>query len=244
MAKVSVIIPGAGSGIRFGDKQNKVFAKIAGKAMFLRTLEAFATRDDVCQTIFVASPADMEEIKENFGGHLGFMGISLVEGGLTRSQSVRNALAEVSEEAELICVHDAARPYVAQTWIDSVFAEAEKSGAALLAVPIHGTIKRADDKQSVAETLPRENFQGLWEAQTPQVFRRDILMRAYETGQDATDDAALVEALGQQVKLVPGDLRNVKVTTRKDLDFASAVLNTLPKPHESRLAHPFREDLG
>lgn len=243
MAKVSVIVPGAGAGSRFGEKHNKVFAKLAGKAMFMRTLEAFSTRDDVCQTIFVASPADMPEIKEQFGGHLGFLGITLIEGGQTRSQSVRNALAKVCDEAELICVHDAARPCIAQVWIDAVFAEAEKSGAALLAVPIHGTIKRAGDGNSVAQTLPRKQFEGLWEAQTPQVFQRDILIAAYETGNEATDDAALVEALGLPVKLIPGDLRNIKITTRKDLDFAAAVLKTLPKPMESRLAHPFREDI-
>ncbi len=242
--KVSVIIPGAGSGSRFGDKQNKIFAKISGQAMFLQTLEAFTCRDDVCQTIFVCSPSDTSYVKEQFGSHLGFMGISLIEGGPTRSQSVRNALAEVSDEADLICVHDAARPCISQVWIDAVFRTAEKDGSALLAVPIHGTIKRAGDKNVIAETLPRKQFQDLWEAQTPQVFRRDILTAAYETGNDATDDAALVEATGKPVTIVPGDLRNIKITTPADLKFASAVLRTLPKPRESRAFHPFREDFS
>ncbi len=241
MPKVAVIVPGAGSGKRFGGGQNKIFAKIHDQPMFIHTLEVFTALEDVVQTIFVCSAKDAPDVKERFGGHLGFMGVTLIEGGATRSQSVRNALAKVADEAELIAVHDAARPCVSRVWVQAVFAEADKTGAALLALPLHGTLKRVSASGVVDETLPREKFDNLWEAQTPQVFRKDLLLQAYAAGRDATDDAALIEALGHPVSVVPGDPRNIKVTTPNDLTFARAVVQTLPRPRETRPFHPFQE---
>ena len=243
MAKVAVIVPAAGSGERFGAGRNKIFEKVGGGPMFLKTLEAFTNRNDVCQTLLVVSPNDKNEVVERFGGHLGFLGVSIVEGGATRSQSVRNALAKLSDDAELVCVHDAARPCVAQVWIDAVFDAAAKSGAAILALPIHGTIKRAGDGETISETLSRDEYGNLWEAQTPQVFARDILIAAYEANIDATDDAALVENLGRKVTLVLSDARNIKITTKHDLGFANAVIKTLPKPMQLGQLHPFQDPL-
>jgi len=239
MAKVSVIVPAAGAGKRFGGKENKIFTKIGPQPMFIRTLDAFTTRDDVCQTLLVCSAADMEVVKDRYGGHLGFMGVSLVEGGKTRSESVRNALDKVSDEADLVAVHDAARPCLSQLWIDAVFSEAGKTGAAILALPIHGTVKKVAESGAIDATLPRDTT--LWEAQTPQVFSTAVLRKAYESGSDATDDAALVEASGHPVHVVLGDARNIKVTTPADLAFAAAVIRTLPKPKEKRSLHPFQE---
>jgi len=121
MAKVSVIVPAAGSGTRFGAKTNKIFARIIDQPVFIRTLEAFSSRDDVCQIQIVVSADDMPEMKERFGGNLGFMGVKLVQGGATRSQSVRNALAGLSADADLVCIHDAVRPCISPLWIDAVF---------------------------------------------------------------------------------------------------------------------------
>ena len=242
MAKVAVIVPAAGSGKRFGGGQNKIFEKVGGQPMFLKTLEAFTNRDDVCQTLLVVAPADKDEITERFGGHLGFLGVSMVEGGSTRSQSVRNALEKLSDDAELVCVHDAARPCVAQIWIDAVFDEAAKSGAAILGLPIHGTIKRAAENNIISETLPRDEYGNLWEVQTPQVFARDIIIAAYESGAITTDDAGLVEKIGTKVSLVPGDARNRKITTQHDLDFANAIIKTLPKPKQIGQFHPFQDE--
>lgn len=230
MAAVAVIIPAAGSGKRFGGQHNKIFEKVGGAPMFLKTLEAFTTRNDVCQTLLVIAPADMDEVTKRFGGHLKFLGVELVAGGATRSESVRNALEKLSHAAELVCVHDAARPCVAQGLIDAVFDQAAKSGAAILALPIHGTIKRAGENNIVSETLSRHEYGNLWEVQTPQVFARDILTAACEAGENATDDAGLVEKLGANVTLVPGDARNRKITTQHDLDFANTVIKTFPKP--------------
>lgn len=264
MAKVAVIIPAAGAGRRFGAKGNKIFERLRGQPIFIRTLEAFTCRSDVCQVQLVVSSDDMAEMKSRYGGNLGFMGVSLVEGGATRSDSVRNALAKVDASADLVAVHDAVRPCVAQPWLDAVFAAAERDGAAILAVPVHGTIKKArgesderpEDAKTfagfedvlakrqprlryvVTETLPRQE---LWEAQTPQVFRRELLEKAYATGDDATDDSHLVEKLGHPVTIVVGDVRNVKITTPADLHAAAAFIETLPKPKPKAPSGPFDE---
>ena len=239
MPRFAVIIPAAGSGSRFGSDENKIFATVGNGPMFLRTLEAFAGRPDVCQTLLVCSADDLEKVREKFGGHLALLGVTLVEGGATRTESVRNALAAVCDEADFVAVHDAARPCIAPPWIDRIFRKAEETGAALLAVPVHGTCKRVGKDRVVVETPPRTG--DLWEAQTPQVFGKDLLVQAYAAGGDATDDAALVEAIGHPVTVVPGDLRNIKVTTADDLHFVRDVFKTLPKADAKRAFHPFRD---
>jgi 2-C-methyl-D-erythritol 4-phosphate cytidylyltransferase len=192
--------------------------------VFLRTLEVFADRDDVIQTLLVASQRDRQELARRFGRQLDAMKVELATGGETRSQSVRNALASVHAGAELICVHDAVRPCVSPRWIDAVFVEAARTGAAILAYPVHGTVKQADRHGVIAATLPQRD---LWEAQTPQVFRADLLREAYAAGADASDDARLVEQIGHPVSLVIGDPRNIKITTPADLALAEAVYGGL-----------------
>ncbi|HOD84395.1 MAG: 2-C-methyl-D-erythritol 4-phosphate cytidylyltransferase [Planctomycetes bacterium ADurb.Bin126] len=264
MAKVAVIVPAAGAGRRFGGKENKIFQRLGKAPVFMRTLEAFANRDDVCQIQMVVSAEDMATISERFAGPLGFMGVKLVQGGSVRTESVRNALKTVNEQADLVCVHDAVRPCVAQEWIDAVFERAARTGAAILAYPVHGTLWKVGDAQdepqsdtnSVAAALglpappkpaaPKKllatvDREALWEAQTPQVFARELLLRAYAQQGEATDDAAMVRRLGVDVHAVPGDARNVKITTARDLAFAAAIINTLPKPKPAGGLHPFDE---
>jgi len=239
MVKVAVIVPGAGAGERFGQNRSKIFQRLGDQPLFIRTLEAFTTRDDVCQVQLVVAAADIDELKRRFGANLGFMGIKIVPGGATRSESVRNALAGVSDQAELICVHDAVRPCISPLWVDAVFAEAARTGAAILAYPVHGTLKKVSKANVIDETVPRGD---LWEAQTPQVFSRDVLLKAYEGDiPGATDDASLVEAAGYPVSIVPGDPRNIKITTPADLAFAAAVIKSLPKPKPKGPAGPFDE---
>jgi len=225
MAKVSVIIAAAGEGRRFNSRGGKIFQPIAGEPIFIRALRAFAARRDVCQLLLVVSEADMDEVRRRFGAELRAMKVEPVAGGATRTESVRNALAKVSREAELVCVHDAVRPCVARAWIDAVFAAAEKSGAAILAYPVHATLKKVSAGGVIEATISRS---GLWEAQTPQVFRRDWLQAAYAAAEaDATDDAAIIEAAGHSVAAVMGDPRNIKITTPADLATAEAVIGTL-----------------
>ena len=238
MSKVSVIVPAAGAGKRFGGKQNKIFHRIKGQPVFIRTLEAFTSRDDVVQVQIVISAEDMGEMKERFAGNLGFMGVTITHGGATRTQSVSNALAKVTPDADLVCVHDAVRPCVSPLWLDAVFKEAAKTGAAILAYPVHGTLKKVSAAGVIAETVSRAD---LWEAQTPQVFARELLLSAYASGKDATDDAGLVEAIGHPVSVVLGDPRNIKITTPGDLAFAEAVIDSLPKPKPRNTGNPFDE---
>lgn len=237
--KVSVIIPAAGASRRFGGKGKKVFEQLNGRPILIRSIELFVNRDDVCQVQLVVAEEDLETIETRYGGSIGFMGVKLTVGGQERTDSVRSALANVSDEADYVCVHDAVRPCVSPLWIDAVFAAAEKVGSAILAYPVHGTLKTVDEHDRITKTVDR---QALWEAQTPQVFRKDALVRAYEAaGAPATDDAALVEALGEPVVVVRSDPRNIKITTRSDLALAAAVVDSLPKPKPPKAAGPFEE---
>ena len=237
--KVAVIIPAAGASKRFARKGKKVFERLKGRPVFIRSVELFVNRDDVCQVRLVVAEEDLETVKTRYAANLGFMGVNLVTGGRERTDSVRNALDGVAEEADFICVHDAVRPCVSELWIDAVFAAAGKTGAAILACPVHGTLKKVGPDNLIVETSDRE---GLWEAQTPQVFRKDILLRAYDSASSAaTDDAALVEAMGQPVAVVRGDPRNIKITTRSDLTLAAAVVDSLPRPKPKAAAGPFDE---
>jgi len=241
MAKIAVIIPAAGRGERFGGTEKKTFAKVEGRAIFLRSIEHFLQREDVCQTILAIAPEDQEEIKAKYAANLGFMGVKLVIGGAERFETVAKALEAVSADAEFVAVHDAVRCCVSTEMIDAVFAEAQKTGAAILAAPLVGTIKRVSAAKVVDATVPRE---GLYEAQTPQVFRKSLILEAYARLKDfegePTDDSQLVEALGHPVSVVPSDGTNLKITTKGDLTLAAAIIRSRPKPRPTAMG-PFQE---
>jgi 2-C-methyl-D-erythritol 4-phosphate cytidylyltransferase len=244
MSTFAVILLAAGRSSRFRDPNyKKPFAPLGGRAVWLHSAERFLARKDVKQLIVVIDPADHEDFSRKFGANIAIMGIDVCGGGAERADSVQNALAKVREGIDLVAVHDAARPCLADKWIDAVFAAAEKSGAALLAAPVSATLKRSDGKTppSVAETVDRSH---LWEAQTPQVFRRDLLNKAYAArgGASSTDDALLVEKLGTLVTLVESSPLNVKITTKDDLRLAEQVLKVLPKAKPEGFAHPFAGD--
>ncbi|MBI1824883.1 MAG: 2-C-methyl-D-erythritol 4-phosphate cytidylyltransferase [Planctomycetes bacterium] len=230
MPKYSVIIAAAGKSERFGGAEKKTFAKIDNRPVFLRSLELFVTRPDVCQTILAVAPEDVTTIKNSHGPTLGFMRVQLVEGGARRCDTVMAALKAVSDDAEFVAVHDAARPCVAYDKIDAVFAEVVKSGAAILACPIVGTLKRVSQAGVIDATVSRES---LYEAQTPQVFRKQILLDAYtklpDSQKDAvTDDAQAAELAGISVSIVHCDASNLKITSAGDLTLAAAILKSRP----------------
>jgi len=223
MNRVSVILPAAGAGRRFGGEESKVFHPLDGRAIVLRALEAFVGRDDVCQVQLVLSQQDMDLARQRFRRELDAGGVSLTIGGDSRTESVRNALGRLADSAELVCVHDAVRPCISQESIDAVIGKAAETGAAILAWPVHGTLKRAGPDGTIESTVSRKS---LWQAQTPQVFARELIERAYAGAtRGVTDDAALVEAAGHEVTLVPGDPGNIKITTPEDLALAEAILH-------------------
>ena len=229
MAKFAVILPAAGKSSRYKDANyKKPFAPLDGRAVWLHSAERFLARDDVKQMIVVISEEDKEFFTGKYGANMAIMGIELATGGASRAASVKNALAKVRDEIDFVAVHDAARPVFADVWIDTLFASAEKSDAAIFASPVTSTLKRASGKK-ITETVSREN---LWAAQTPQVFRRELLLEAHaqDGASDATDDAELVQRLGREVTIVPCSPLNLKITTREDLKLAKLALKSLPKP--------------
>ena len=241
MATLAVILPAAGKSTRFHDKHyKKPFIPLEDRALWLHAAEKFLNRDDVKQTILIISPEDREDFFSKFGANVAIHGIQVVYGGAERSDSVANALAHVKPDVDFVAIHDAARPCIANEWIDSVFAAAQKTGAAILAIPVAGTLKRVTGNL-IQETVSRQN---LWEAQTPQVFRRELLIQAYaQRGTTpATDDAELVERLGHPVTIVPGSPINMKITTKDDMRLAAQALKALPKPKLMGPAHPFAGD--
>jgi 2-C-methyl-D-erythritol 4-phosphate cytidylyltransferase len=240
MPKIAVIMPAAGASRRFRDQNyKKPFAPLAGRAVWLHSAEKFLNRPDVKQVIVVIAEEDVEEFNRKFGANIAIMGIEVSKGGKERADSVEHALAKVKSDIDLVAVHDAARPCIVDKWIDEVFAAADRDGAAILAVPEPATLKRVSQGK-VAETVNRE---ALWQAQTPQVFRRELLMKAYaaRAGKNVTDDAALVELLGHPVTVVEGSPLNLKITTRDDLKLAEQVLKILPKPKLEGM-NPFAGD--
>ncbi|MDR1268436.1 MAG: 2-C-methyl-D-erythritol 4-phosphate cytidylyltransferase [Planctomycetaceae bacterium] len=224
----SVIIVAAGKSRRFIETNSsklavkKAFAPINRKPVWLYSVEKFFDRDDVSQLIIVVSPDDLTWFFQFYRDEIDRMFLLVVEGGKERVDSVRKALSIVRRDIDFIAVHDAARPCVSNAEIDAVFRQARIDGAAMLATPIVGTIKRVIDGR-IVETVNREN---LWEAQTPQVFRRDILIKAYESSEhiDSTDDAQLAENAGYAVSVVPAERSNIKITTQTDLTLAETIL--------------------
>ena len=242
MSKFAVILPAAGRSRRFADKNyKKPFAPLDNRAVWMHSAERFINRKDVVQTILVISPDDQEYFNFKFASNAAILGIEVVHGGAERSDSIANALTKVKPEADFVCVHDAARPCIANEWIDKIFHAAEQHGAAIFAIPVSGTLKRMGTDMKIAETVSRSS---LWEAQTPQVFRRELLLEAYaQRGNfQSTDDAQLVERLGKPVTIVPGSPINLKITTREDLRLAEQALKALPKPKIFGPAHPFADD--
>jgi 2-C-methyl-D-erythritol 4-phosphate cytidylyltransferase len=241
MPRFAVILPAAGKSTRFRGQEKKVFADLTGRPVWLRAAELFVNRPDVCQTIVVVAPEDQETFARRFGAHLALLGVQVARGGAERFESVANALALVKPDADLVAIHDAARPCLPPALVDAVFTAAAKGGAALLALPVADTVKRSDAQGRVEATVPR---QGLWLAQTPQVFRRDWLVAAYADARrrDVTDDAQLVEAAGHTVYLVTGSPANLKITTREDLALAKAILDSRPRPKAPRPIHPFQDE--
>jgi 2-C-methyl-D-erythritol 4-phosphate cytidylyltransferase len=244
MPRFAVILPAAGKSSRFRDnKEKKPFATLDGRAVWLRSVELFVTRDDVCQCILVIAAEDLEMFRRRYTANIAFMNVQLAEGGKERFDSVANALQKLKPEVEFVAIHDAVRPCLTGELIDAVFAQAAKSGAALLGVPVADTMKRVDAQQRVQATKSRE---GIWLAQTPQVFRRDWLEAAYagrsKFGNAITDDAQLVEAAGHPVHMVQGSSSNIKITTKSDLILAEAILKSRPKPKGTGPIHPFAED--
>jgi 2-C-methyl-D-erythritol 4-phosphate cytidylyltransferase len=229
MPDFSVILPAAGSSTRFGGSVSKLFLDLAGQPVLTRTLRQFARRDDVREIIVAAFDRQavgqcVAKLESPFRGK-----IKICDGGTCRAGSVQMGLLAGSREIEWVAVHDAARPLVPQDVIDRTFAAAVQHGAAAAALPAHLTIKQAIGPlpAPVQRTLPRDQ---LWAMQTPQAMRRADLADAFATCpiplDQITDDVQLLEIAGKLVWLVPGDEKNLKITTPLDLQIAQTLLDS------------------
>jgi 2-C-methyl-D-erythritol 4-phosphate cytidylyltransferase/2-C-methyl-D-erythritol 2,4-cyclodiphosphate synthase len=218
---VSAIIAAGGSGTRLGAGMPKQLLDIGGQSMLVRTIGAFDAHPRVSELVVVLPPALLDDSSEDaFALRSGAKPRSIVAGGPRRQDSVANGFARVSADAEVVLVHDAARPFVSAALIDRAIEAAAIHGAVIPALDVKDTVKRIKSNRLIVETLPRE---AIVLAQTPQAFRRRVLADAIAAGRpdvDATDEAMLAERAGHPVYVVGGDPQNVKITTQDDLDTA------------------------
>lgn len=233
MPEFAVILPAAGSSTRFrGFEHKKPFVRLAGKPVWRWAVDAFGARADVKQVLLVLAEADRREFEERFASELS--GVTLVTGGASRSESVRNALNSLSGSVDYVAVHDAARPLVSQELIDVVFAAAIRNGAAIPGLPVTSTVKKLDANDTVEATLDRSQ---LCLAQTPQTFAADVIQKAYSQAADRladfTDESALVEAAGHRVTVTAGCPMNLKITTADDFQLAEVFVSRQPASRET-----------
>ena len=222
--KVGAVIAAGGSSQRMGEV-DKVFALLGGKPVLARVVDTFQNCKQIDRIVVVVSIENLEKCRELVAGKSQNK-IDVVAGGERRQDSVAAGLAKL-DGCDWVVIHDGARPLVTPELIEQGLKAAKESGAAIAAVPVKDTIKLAGDNNFILGTPPRHN---LWQAQTPQVFRYDLITGAYRNLQaEVTDDASLVERAGYKVKLYPGDDSNIKITTPDDLAFAEVLINSYVK---------------
>ena len=222
---VSVIFPAAGAGRRMKADRNKVLLELSGVPILLRTLRRFSAVPAVAELIVVVAKDEIAFVEGMLEKAQGLKPWRVVQGGAERQYSIANGMEHLAADADIVLVHDAARPLVSLAAIEAVISAAREKGAAIAAVRAKNTIKVVGEDGHVEATPARAS---LWEVQTPQGFRREILQRAYEkAAQDGflgTDDASLVERIGEAVFVVESDYGNLKITTPEDLWMAEALL--------------------
>lgn len=250
MAKVTVLILGAGRGTRMGGNVDKQFLEVNGCPILAYTLAEFQNHPSIDDIVVVTGEKDLEYCRTEIIGKYGFSKVSkIVPGGKERQDSVLAGLLALAQDTEWVAVHDGVRPLITQKTISDVLKVAFAKGAAIVGVPAKDTIKVVNPDLTVQNTPPRAS---LWHVQTPQVFRRELLVKAYteaaEAGWLGTDDASLVERLGAPVYLVQGDYTNLKITTPEDLAFfqqllkkQNMALNENPKATRMSISNPGKD---
>lgn len=218
------MIVAGGQGRRIGGPVRKQYLEVAGQPVLLRAILPFLHHPRIHQTVVVLPPEDASAPPPWLAG----LGVRIAPGGAERGDSVWNGLRAVGDEADLVLVHDGARPFVTAEVIDRVL-EGCTRGGAIAAVPVTDTIKQVGEEGTITGTPDRSR---LWHAQTPQGFPLSALLRAYERAREdgvaATDDAALYERYAGPVRVVMGSYRNLKVTRPEDLPVAQALALAAP----------------
>lgn len=219
MSNVAIVL-GAGSGTRMKIDKSKLLLEIAGKTVIERSVEAFLNIDGIDRVIVTARDFDIEQFSKLINDER----VSFVVGGSTRQESVKNAVMSV-DEADLVIIHDGARPLILKEDIEKTIESAKQFGASAVGVPVKDTIKVIDDNSVVISTPDRSK---LFAVQTPQIFSFEMykkaLSKAEQDNMDFTDDCQLIEYIGGKVKMVQGSYDNIKITTPDDIALAENIL--------------------
>lgn len=226
-SKISVLIPAAGQGKRMGSSVKKPYLMLADKPILSHTIDRFEQNSVIDEIFVIVDESDFTVCRENVLVPFRYRKVrELVSGGETRQISVFNGLRALSDDVDFVIVHDGVRPFIDDKIIFECLEASAEWGAAVSAVPVKETIKAVNEELFVDHTPQRDQ---LWQVQTPQVFRKSLIIEAHKKAiQDrinAPDDAALIENLGSPVKLVMGSYKNVKLTTPGDLRIAETLLN-------------------
>ncbi len=225
--RVNALIVAAGQGKRIGGEISKPFLPVGNRPLILHTLSRFAESQTVRKVVLLTAGKEVSRCRDliRSDSQLSCLECILHSGGPRRQDSVRRGLAQLDEDCEVVVIHDGVRPFVSSRLIDRCVEVAFKEGAVVVGVPVRDTIKVISADRRVRKTPTRDS---LWEIQTPQVFRIEIIREAYDQaarqGTEATDDAMLVERLGKSVTLLEGQTTNIKITMPEDLLFAEALL--------------------
>lgn len=225
-----VVVVAAGRGSRMGTKESKQYLPLRGKPIIVHTLELFESMDEIADIALVVGADDVERCSQLVQEHSLGKVTAVVSGGGERQQSVYAGIKALSPAIEWVMVHDGVRPLVTPDAIRACCTTAEQVGAAVLGVPVKDTIKQVDEAGLIVATPDRRS---LWAIQTPQAFRRELLVGAHERAEDeqflGTDDAMVVERTGAPVAIAEGEYTNIKITTPDDLPWAEFLLGKREK---------------
>lgn len=221
---VAVVLAAAGQSSRFGSGgTKKIFHSLAGLPVWVHAARPLLASPRTAEVVVVAAPDDLPALEQQAADHFPGQPVTMVAGGSQRAESVRRGVAAIRSTVSLVAIHDAARPCLHPEWYRQVLQAADRRGAAILASPLFGTIKRAGAELLIEATVPRD---GLWQACTPQVFKLELLLAAIEQVDDSgvTDEAQLIERMGFPVEIVACPSLNVKITTPDDLPLAELAI--------------------
>lgn len=223
-----VVIVAAGTGSRMKKDINKQFIKLKNKEIVAHTIEKFYNSENIDDIVVVIREDEEEYFNKNIKEKYGFTNIKVAHGGNERQDSVFNGIKMLKKECEVVLIHDGARPFVTDDIIKRSINKANEYNAVVVGVKVKDTIKVVSDNGNIIDT-PNRSY--LWAVQTPQVFKYDIITKAYEDAYNnnyyGTDDAMLVERIGYNVKMIEGSYNNIKITTQEDLEFGEQILKNI-----------------
>lgn len=223
---VSVLIAAAGVGSRMGGNLSKQFINLGNKPVLAHTIEKFEANDYIDEIIIIMKEDDIEYCKNQIVRKYKFRKVSkVIRGGRERQDSVYNGILALNSKTDIVLSHDGARPFVSHRMIEEAIEKTYDQGAAVVGMPVTDTVKIISESGEI-ETTPKRSL--LWAAQTPQAFRKDILVRAYNRAIEdyflGTDDSSLVERIGIAVSMVEGSYSNIKLTTPEDIKIAESII--------------------